>query len=214
MRQDIDMTTKRVAIYLRVSTQDQNTDLQKSDLLMFTKSKGWVVTEIYEDKATGTNANRSNLKRMLCDSRDGRLDVIICWKLDRLFRSLKDLIITLQEMSDLGVEFVALKDNIDLTTSAGRLMTHILGAFAEFEASIIRSRVNAGLAEAKRKGVKLGRRKSRPSELIRELKSKGYTYRRIAELSDCSISTVHEELKSTLFDNAESTNSEQKKEKS
>lgn len=206
------MELKRVAIYLRVSTQDQNTDLQKSDLLVFVKAKGWSVSEIYEDKATGTAANRTNLKKMLADSKEGKIDLIICWQLDRLFRSLKDLINTLQELSDLGVEFVALKDNIDITTTTGRLMTHILGAFAEFEASIIRSRVNAGIAEAKRKGVKLGRRKSRPSELIRELKSKGYTYRRIAELADCSISTVWQELNSTMFDKPELNNSEQKKE--
>lgn len=160
-----------------------------------------MIAEIYEDKATGTNGNRTNLKRMPEDVRTGKFDVVVCWKLDRLFRSLKDLIITLQELTDLGVEFVALKDGVDLTTNTGRLMTHILGAFAEFEASIIKARVNAGLEEAKRKGIKLGRRKTRPSELIRELKSKGYTFRRIAELADCSISTVWEELNTKEFGN-------------
>lgn len=195
------MESKRVAVYLRVSTQDQNTDLQKSDLMSFVKAKGWVIAEVYEDKATGTNGNRTNLKRMLEDARTGKIDVVVCWKLDRLFRSLKDLIITLQELSDQGTEFVAMKDNIDLTTHTGRLLTHILGAFAEFEAAIIRSRVNAGLAEAKRKGIKLGRRKTRPSDLIRELKSKGYTFRRIAELANCSISTVWEELNAKEFGN-------------
>lgn len=138
---------------------------------------------------------------MLIDARDKKIDVIICWKLDRLFRSLKDLILTLQELSDLGVEFVALKDGVDLTTNTGRLMTHILGAFAEFEASIIRSRVKAGLDQAVRNGVILGRRKSRPSELIRELKSKGYTYRQIARLANCSSSTVSRELNSKEFQN-------------
>lgn len=120
--------------------------------------------------------------------------MIICWKLDRLFRSLKDLVFTLQELSDLGIEFIALKDNIDLTTSAGRLMTHILGAFGEFEASIIRSRVKAGLDQARRNGKRLGRTKTRPSELIRELYSKGYTYRQISKLANCSCSTVSREL--------------------
>lgn len=207
------MKDKKVAIYLRVSTQDQNTDLQKTDLVAFIKTKGWSNYEIYEDKATGTNGNRVSLKRMLTDSRDGKINVILCWKLDRLFRSLKDLINTLQELSDLEVEFVALKDNIDMTTNTGRLMTHILGAFAEFEASIIKARVNAGLAEAKRRGVILGRRKTRPSKLIQELRSKGYAYRRIAELADCSISTVCEELKGEAFGNPDKTIIEQKSRK-
>jgi DNA invertase Pin-like site-specific DNA recombinase len=150
---------------------------------------------------------------MLTDSRDGKIDVIVCWKLDRLFRSLKDLMNTLQELTDLHVEFVALKDNIDLTTNTGRLLTHILGAFAEFEASIIRSRVNAGLAEAKRKGIKLGRRKTRPCALIQELRKNGYSYRRIADLAGCSISTVWEEIKSNEFGKPQELNSEQKKQK-
>jgi len=207
------MKDKKVAIYLRVSTQDQNTDLQKTDLIAFIKTKGWSNYEIYEDKATGTNGNRVSLKRMLTDSRDGKINAILCWKLDRLFRSLKDLINTLQELSDLEVEFVALKDNIDMTTNTGRLMTHILGAFAEFEASIIKARVNAGLAEAKRRGVILGRRKTRPSKLIQELRSKGYAYRRIAELADCSISTVWAELNTSTFAKPEIPNTEQKLEK-
>lgn len=197
------MTTKKAALYLRVSTQEQNTDLQRADLVAFVKSKGWAVVEIYEDKATGTNSNRASLKQMLVDTKSGKIEVVVCWKLDRLFRSLKDLINTLQDLADQGVEFVALKDNVDLTTNTGRLMTHIIGAFAEFEASIIRSRVQAGLDEARRKGVVLGRRKSRPSELIRELRSKGYTYRQIANLAKCSISTVSTELNSKEFVNGE-----------
>lgn len=193
------MDAKRIAIYLRVSTQEQNTDLQLVDIKNYVASKGWSITQVYEDKATGTNSNRVDLKRMLEDARLKKFDVIICWKLDRLFRSLKDLVYTLQELSDLEIEFVALKDNIDLTTSAGRLMTHILGAFAEFEASIIRSRVKAGLDQARRNGKRLGRLKTRPSELIRELHSKGYTFRQISKLANCSCSTVSRELKLKEF---------------
>ncbi|MCB0362219.1 MAG: recombinase family protein [Bdellovibrionales bacterium] len=194
---------KRVAIYLRVSTQDQNTDLQRVELESFIKSKRWTVTDIFEDKATGTNANRPSFKALMDGVRSNKFDVVICWKLDRLFRSLKDLILTLQVLSDQSVEFIALKDNIDLTTSTGRLLMHILGAFGEFEASIIRTRVKAGLEQARRRGVTLGRRKSRPSELIRELRSKGYTYRRISELAGCSVSTAWSELNHGKFENEE-----------
>ena len=94
---------------------------------------------------------------MLKDARSKRFDVVLCFKMDRLCRSLRDLVITLQDLTELGVEFVAIKDQIDLTTASGRLMTHLLGAFAEFEASLIRERVMSGLANAKAKGKKLGR---------------------------------------------------------
>lgn len=187
---------KEVALYLRVSTNDQNCDLQRKELTSLVKSKGWDISNVYEDKATGTNGNRPQLKQLLTDARTGKFQIIICWKLDRLFRSLKDLITTLQLFSELGIEFVALKDNIDLTTSTGRLMMHILGAFAEFEASIIRSRVKAGLDAAKASGKTLGRKKTRPSKLIRELYEAGYSYRKIASLSGVSLGSVATEIKS------------------
>src|SRR5258708_1137164 len=126
---------KRVAVYLRVSTQDQSTALQQQEIESYLIARGWTQTSYYEDKLTGTHGNRPQLKNLMSDVRQRQVDLVICWKLDRLFRSLKDLISTLQEFSELGVEFISLKDNIDLTTSAGRLMLHILGAFGEFEAS-------------------------------------------------------------------------------
>ena len=120
----------RVAIYLRVSTQDQATELQQRELTAYVQARGWVVFKTYEDKATGTTANRAMLKAMLTDARLRRLDRIIVWKLDRFARSLKDLVTMLQELSELGIEFISLRDNIDLTTSSGRLMMHMIGAFA------------------------------------------------------------------------------------
>lgn len=88
-------SVKRFALYVRVSTNEQNCDLQRIELLSFLDIKGWELFEIYEDKATGTNANRPMLQKLLSDARDKKFDLIICWKLDRFFRSLKDLIITL-----------------------------------------------------------------------------------------------------------------------
>lgn len=190
---------RRAALYVRVSTQDQSCDLQRIELLSFLDTKGWKLFEIYEDKATGTNANRPMLQKLLSDARDKKFDVIICWKLDRLFRSLKDLIITLQVFNELGIDFISHRDNLDLTSSTGRLMAHIIGAFAEFEAAIVKERVKAGLAAAKAKGRYPGRPKTRPSELIQTLRRNGHSYEEIAKLAKVSCATVHIELKESGF---------------
>ena len=107
---------------------------------------------------------------MMKAARQRKFDVLVCWKLDRLFRSLKHLVNTLQEFEDLGIKFISLKDNIDLSTSSGRLMTHLIAAFAEFEASLIRERVTAGVRAKIQKTGKWGRISSRPDKQIENLK--------------------------------------------
>lgn len=149
---------KRCAIYARVSTTDQNSSLQIKELTEFVGNRtNWTIHKVYEDKRTGTTGNRPQLKALLRAARQREIDVIICWKLDRWFRSLKEIVVTLQELNELGVEFVSLKDNLDLTTSTGKLMMHIIAAFAEWEVSILRERVRSGLMAAKSRGVILGR---------------------------------------------------------
>lgn len=181
---------KRIALYVRVSTSDQSTELQLRELNQFTQARGWTTIKVYKDKATGTNGNRPLLKQLLSDARQRKIDVVIIWKLDRLFRSLKNLISTLQEFTELGVDFISLKDNIDLTTSSGRLMMHMLGAFAEFEASLIKERVKAGLRNAKAKGKRLGRPQLRNDAQIMEMRAQGKTIRQIAQNLKISKSTV------------------------
>lgn len=185
----------KVAIYLRVSTQDQNCDLQREDLLQYTNSREWNVFQVYEDKATGTNSNRSSLKQMLQDARHRRFDVLICWKLDRIARSLKDLVTIIQELTELGVSFVALKDSVDLTTSAGRLMLHIIGSFAQFEADIIKERVRSGLDAARRKGTRLGRPPQVSLNKVLELQERGFSLGRIAKQIGVSKSAVWQAVK-------------------
>jgi len=124
---------KKIALYLRVSTSDQSTELQSSELLAYCKARGFNDVEIYEDIGrTGTNDNRPALKKLIADAKQRKFDIVICWKIDRLFRSLKHLILTLQEFDDLGIKFISLKDQIDLTTSSGRLLMQIIGAMSEF----------------------------------------------------------------------------------
>lgn len=184
----------RVVIYVRVSTQDQSLDLQRNELTAFAKARGWDVQRVYEDKATGTTDSRPRLQALMKAARARDFDVLLIWKLDRLFRSLKGLVTALQDLQALGIAFVSLKDQIDLSTPSGRLMTHILAAFAEFEASLIRERVLAGLREAKRKGIALGRPASIDKGRVLELKQRGLSFQQIADSIGCSKAGAYKAL--------------------
>lgn len=170
--------------------------MQRDELLEFAQARGWAVKEVYEDQRTGTNDKRPGLQKLLSDLRQRKLDVVLCWKLDRVFRSFTDMVNTLQLMSELGVEFVSLRDpGVDMTTSSGRLMTHLLSAFAEFEAAIIRERVRAAVrARIKRTG-RWGRAKIRDDQKIAELKARGLSNRAIGRLLGVSEMTVRRSLK-------------------
>jgi DNA invertase Pin-like site-specific DNA recombinase len=150
----------KVGLYARVSTLDkgQDTEVQLRDLRSYAEARGWSVISEYVDKGqSGAKDRRPELDRLMEDARKRKIDLIVCWRLDRLGRSLKHLILTLDELQGLGVGFVSYNENIDLTSSTGRLMFQLLGAFAEFERNMIRERVIAGLNHAKAKGMKLGR---------------------------------------------------------
>jgi putative DNA-invertase from lambdoid prophage Rac len=188
--------SKRVGIYLRVSTSDQNTEIQNNDLLTYVQARGWNIVNIYEDKSSGTTTKkRPEFKKLMAAARERRVDVILVWKLDRFGRSLKDLVVHLQEISELGIDFVSFKDNLDFSTSIGRLMVHLLGAFAEFEASVIRSRVQAGVDNARKKGKILGRPKLRNDDSIKDLRDQGLSFRAIAKELGVSLGSVQRALK-------------------
>lgn len=185
----------KAAVYLRVSTGEQSTDLQRSDILAHLAERGVTEFEVYEDRGqSGRKASRPALNRMLDDCRAGKVNLVICWKLDRLFRSLSHLLQTLKTLHDHGVAFVALRSQVDVTTAQGRFMMQMLGAFAEFEAELIRERVKAGLAEARRKGKKLGRRREFNPAPIKALRDRGKSYRQIARELGCSLGTVSRAL--------------------
>lgn len=171
----------RIGIYLRVSTDTQSTDLQSQELHQYATSRGWTDLKVYEEKATGTNANRSELKRLLGDAKSRKLDIVLVWKLDRFARSLKDLLTMLQELKEVGVDFISLRDQLDLSTAAGRLMAQLIGAFAEFEASLVKERVKAGLRAAKAKGKRLGRPRAIDRYQVERLRSQGLSLAQIAK---------------------------------
>jgi DNA invertase Pin-like site-specific DNA recombinase len=176
------MKSKRfkAVTYSRVSTADkQHPEAQSTELCQYCIARGWDNIEEITDKgfSGGTGPDqRPGLMRLMALARARKIDVIVVTKLDRLFRSLKHLVAVLDELQTLGVLFVSVRDQLDLTTASGRLMMQIVGAFSEFERGLIRERTVAGLAYAKSRGKRLGRPKTCPDDAILTLRSEGLSY--------------------------------------
>lgn len=144
--------------YARVSTEDQNLDLQLDAL----RHQG--CTKLFQEKMTGTTKSRPVLNKAIKSLKPG--DMLMVWKLDRLGRSLQDLIEILKLLESNGVGFHSISDGIDTTSSCGRLLFHIIGAIAEFECNQISERTKAGLEAARCRGSKLGRPRSMSNEQV------------------------------------------------
>jgi DNA invertase Pin-like site-specific DNA recombinase len=147
----------RAAIYARVSTIDQHVENQLAELRHYTERRGWTAVEYVDKGVSGAKDCRPALDEPLKAARRRRFDVLVCWRLDRLGRNLRQLILLLDELQALGIAFVTLGEGIDTSTPAGRLQLHILSAIAEFERARIQERVMAGLARARAQGRRLGR---------------------------------------------------------
>ena len=176
---------KRVAIYLRVSTSKQDTDNQRRELEAVAERSGWKVVKVYEDAGiSGAKGRdqRPGLDAMMKAVNSKEFDMVASWSVDRLGRSLSDLLSILQGLHEKGVGLFLHQQGLDTSTTAGKAMFQMLGVFAEFERGIIRERVNAGLARAKKEGVTLGRPRLEPAveKRIQRLRSKGYGILKIA----------------------------------
>jgi DNA invertase Pin-like site-specific DNA recombinase len=177
--------TKRAAIYVRVSTSQQETDMQETELKEYCDNRSWTCT-VYKDRGqSGAKNDRPALNALLRDMRKRRFDVVIVWSLDRLARSLKQLLSIAEECKALDVDLVSLKQNVDTTLPAGRLTFQVLGAVAEFEREMLRERVRAGMAQAKRAGKRVGRPARRQFhssdiERMKALRAKGTSVRKLA----------------------------------
>jgi DNA invertase Pin-like site-specific DNA recombinase len=147
----------RAAIYARVSTVDQTCENQLAELRRYVAARGWPATEYVDAGVSGAKDSRPALDAMLRDAKRRKVDAVVVWRLDRLGRNLKHLILTIENLTALGVAFVSLGEGIDASTPAGKLQLHILGAIAEFERARIQERVRAGLARVKAQGKRLGR---------------------------------------------------------
>jgi DNA invertase Pin-like site-specific DNA recombinase len=158
--------TKRAAIYVRVSTDRQTIENQMRELHRIAQRRGWEVVQEYRDAGISGSKGREErpgLDEMLKDAQRRRFDVVMAWAIDRLGRSLIDLLGTIQALEAYGVDLYLDQQALDTTTPAGKLMFQITGAFAEFERSMIRQRINAGLKRAKAAGKQLGRPRIAPA---------------------------------------------------
>jgi DNA invertase Pin-like site-specific DNA recombinase len=133
--------------------------MQMTAMRAYAATRGWRIALRIEDVGSGAS-ERPKRERLLEAARRREIDAVLVWRLDRWGRSLADLVVTLQELAALGVGFVSLTEALDLTTPTGRAMAGLLAVFAEFEREILRERVKAGLAQARKKGRQLGRPRS------------------------------------------------------
>ena len=157
---------KRSAIYTRVSTDNQTIENQLRELRQVAERRGWEVVEVYNDAGISGakgRAERPGLDLMLNDASRRKFDVVMAWAIDRLGRSLIDLLGTIQHLEAVGVDLYLDQQAIDTTTPMGKLVFQVTGAFAEFERSMIRQRVRAGLKRAVVQGAQLGRPKIDPA---------------------------------------------------
>jgi DNA invertase Pin-like site-specific DNA recombinase len=196
------MTAKilKTIIYARVSTShhDQRPEVQINELRRFCMAREWEAThEIVDHGYTGSTDNRPGLKKLLTLARSREVDAIVVLKLDRLFRSLRHLVTTLEEFQSLGITFVAVKDQVDYSSPAGRFFVQILGSLAEFEKALLRERTMMGLDHARSLGKRLGRPKTTNEEAIVELRAQGLSHTEIQKRLKVSKGAVWRALKSS-----------------
>lgn len=190
----------RVAIYARVSTSNHGQDIgmQTRELREYCDRRGLEITGEYLDSGvSGAKDSRPELNRLMADAKQRRFDTVCVWKLDRFGRSLRHLVNALADLESLGVSFVSLKDNLDLSTPSGRLMFQIIGAMAEFERALIQERVKAGIRNARAKGKRIGRpRVAVDAARIARLRAQGLSWPKIAAELGLSVGTVYQASRS------------------
>src|SRR5215471_13846310 len=176
------MPAARIATYARVSTSggQQDPEMQLRELREYAKHREMTIAGEYVDRMTGSKDSRPALNRLRADACRRKFDAVLIWKLDRFGRSLRHLVNALAELEALGIAFVSLRDNLDLSTPSGRLMFQIIGAMAEFERALIQERVKAGLRNARAKGKRLGRpRVFVDAARVASLRAKGRSWAQI-----------------------------------
>jgi putative DNA-invertase from lambdoid prophage Rac len=187
---------RRVALYCRVSTGGKATHMQADELRRMAEARGWHVATVVEEKISGRKL-RPARERLIAEAKAGAYDAVMVWKLDRWGRSTADLVSSIRDLDESGVTFVSLKDGIDLSTSAGRLVANVLASIAEFEADGIRERVTAGLRHAQRHGTRSGKAIGRPATVaahtteIRALASQGVSIAEIARRVGIGYASAH-----------------------
>jgi DNA invertase Pin-like site-specific DNA recombinase len=189
--------SNRCALYARVSTSDQSTEMQLAALREYVNRRGWVTAAEYVDEGiSGSKERRPALDRLMVDAKRRTFDAVAVFRFDRFARSVSHLARALDEFRALGIEFVSLHEAIDTSTPIGRAMFHIAGAFAELEREIIRERVRAGLRNARKRGKRLGRRPAMINvHRVRDLAASGLSGRAIAKQVGVAEGTIRNILR-------------------
>lgn len=197
---------KRACLYLRVSTTrkekhgdlrtfDQDPAVQEQPLRDLVAQRGWTLQRVYSDRASGAKERRPGLDALLADARRGAFDVVLVFRFDRFARSVKQLVLALEEFQALGIDFVSHQEALDTSTPMGRAMFTIIAAMAELERSVIRERVAAGLEYARNHGTKSGKPIGRPRRVFRRdevarLRGQGMSWPKIAKTLGVGLGTV------------------------
>jgi DNA invertase Pin-like site-specific DNA recombinase len=186
----------KVAIYARVSTNDQSTDMQVQDLIKHCQIRGFTIYKIYRDQGiSGSIKSRPSLDELMKDAHKGKFKAVLVWRFDRFARSTKHLITALEEFRNIGVDFISHNENIDTSSAVGEMIFTMISAMAQFERRLIQERVVAGLRNAKAKGKKLGRKVVINQDQIKILRSQDKSMHQIAKELDISVGSVFRALK-------------------
>lgn len=186
---------RRAALYLRVSTTEQTTENQRRDLTAVAERAGWEIVEIYEDAGISGAKGRDQrpaFARLMKDAARRRFDVVAAWSVDRLGRSLQDLVRFLDDIHHAGIDLYLHRQGLDTGTPTGKAMFQMLGVFAEFERAMMQERVCAGLARARAAGKTLGRPRVDPDveAEIRQSLAEGLGVLKVASLHGVGTSVV------------------------
>ncbi len=184
---------KKVGVYARVSTKDQDVELQLVELRKYAADRGWAIYKEYVDIGqSGAKDSRPQLNLLMADSKRKRFDVVLVWKFDRYARSLKHLVDSLHEFQALNIDFISLTEGIDTTTPVGMAMFAVIGAMAQLERDLIRERVQAGMKRAKEKGKAIGRPKVYLDvEEVKRLSEEGHNVTEISRILNVSRANIY-----------------------
>ncbi len=193
-----DKATKRCALYARVSTADQSAGLQLDGLRQLGAQRGWkIVGEFVDFGVSGSKDRRPELDKVMAAVHKGKIDIVAVWRFDRFARSVRHLVMALDDFRAKQVDFVSMNDGIDTSTPAGRFTFTVIAGVAELERELIRERTIAGVAAARRRGSILGRpRVAFDLDAARRLRDEGKSIREIATTLGINPTTVHRGLRS------------------
>lgn len=192
-----DLKVVKVALYLRVSTNEQHSENQLPELENYVKARGWSIEKVYIDHGiSGRKASRPKLDQLLIDGRKRQFDAVVCWSISRFGRSMVNSVLAMHELTEMGIRLVALQQAVDTGTVIGRGVAALLSALAEAEVEEKRDRVKAGIRRARAKGKRWGAPKKHlvPVDEVKTRLAEGESLGRIAADLGIPKTTVYRQL--------------------